>query len=150
MLCRGPVVLTFPHESGRTSSSVCSQHFATPQVCWRHTWLLGQTEQGRGLQTQALPWFFQSATGSLALELGQWKAACPACYLPVTPGAQDEIMSVSPRLRRKGHGKREEKEVPECVLLLAGCPSFLKEQFISSMLCVRLRGHVCGLSVPSC
>lgn len=42
----------------------------------------------------------------------------------------DEIMSANPSLRRKGHGKREEKEVPECVVLLDGCPPILQEQLI--------------------
>ena len=41
-------------------------------------------------------------------------------------------MSVNPSLRRrKGPGNRGEKEVPECVAPLDGCPPFLKGQFIN-------------------
>lgn len=89
---------------------------------------------------------FKSATTFPTLKIGQWKAACSACYLPVTTGVHgwDNVC-----LRRKGHGKKEEKEVPECAVLLNGCPPFLKEQFINYMLCVDFRRQIFGLSVPS-
>lgn len=58
-------------------------------------------------------------------------------------------MSINPSLRGKGHGEREEKEVPECAVLLNGCPPFLKEQFINYILCVNFRRQIFGLSVPS-
>lgn len=35
------------------------------------------------------------------------------------------------------------------MVLLDGCPLFLKEQFINYILCVTLRRQICGLSVPS-
>lgn len=57
-------------------------------------------------------------------------------------------MFVNFRLRRKGPGNRGEKEVPECMAPLDGCPPFLKEQFINYILCVNLRRQICGLSAP--
>lgn len=60
----------------------------------------------------------------------------------------DEIMSVNPSLRRKGHRKRDE-EFPDYVVLLDGCPPFLKEQFINYILRVNLKRQIGGLSVPS-
>lgn len=82
-------------------------------------------------------------------KLGNWKqpAQLVTYLLPREP--TDEIMSVNPSLRRrKGPGNRGEKEVPECVALLDGCPPFLKGQFINYILCVNWRRQICGLSVP--
>lgn len=73
---------------------------------------------------------FKPATTSLAFQPSNRKqpAQLVTYLLPQEP--MDEIMSVNPSLRRKGHGKRKEKEVPECVVLLDGCPPILKEQLI--------------------